>query len=1072
MESALWKLSNAHQTRTADPGSDADNSYGSYGLRVVAVREEQFVSAMVSTYRFDPRLAMEAKFAQLYRCLEGARDDAGDWRELVCALRVLANPAKIATKARAMLMSFFDMYQLPEYADAVSRSDLLKLIGFAAEHDDELARTRGALDRHLRDVAPQLGLKPHFAVVQRATFLGVLDMYPALMREFQGQMWMRISETARIGYRHKCEVWTANMFDTWDFRIKGEKAQALLGGNLAAKYWRKWGKFVKQQRKIKGQKRVVAMRKCKTFVQFWAVWAQSSAARDERARIATVMGRRVVLRRFFATRWKRYHFICKHIAWAVRGQSPHMKAAQHGFSLVRHAVSSMQRRTALELWHLEVWFMRNWELAGAKQRELQLRAHYSAWLGHVVRIKTIRRNQADAIAQQAFIADGIAAAQKELERERAEEEARLKAIEDAEWERKAEEKRFKLMWMNQRKAAEKASKDRLINKLQADQRHERVAAEKEELARKFEAFWVDEEQRILDEAAERCEDWLNNVEINKNRFQKEFVRVKREFYEPPTPENVEREAQLKSLASIVLINVEACCFAENVLLERLVQQYDEDSSGYLSHEEFRTMLGSLPLKLSDEDVRNVIKMLDDDGDGHIGMAELEAAVEVMQQTNGVHGSPWKLYVDPAQDVMCYHNIMLGTKIFEHHMTDKILRDVVESNFKAEARHDALEEVRRRKLEHWEEEQMAFSARVLQKLYRHWKAHKELGRLKWKVKNNELKRKNKARALGAARIQATWRSLWERKQLPWRVKLAWERRFDPAERRLYYYNHNAAAAFAAATLEVAQNGGEKGKGSTWRRNGNFGVVPWFDPYQYDPPILPLVRPPPRRKRLAKQNTVGAAAEADRAREKKSFEADLAAQAELAGGGRLVPPPQRWVMCRDSKGKAIYIDWTSVLPYDAAVWRSAVADAGVEARWDVALECKHEKPSGYPRCSNCLQDLARHRIKGDRLRLCHGCFRYAHTPIEFVPSVHAEPLGWGEVAPTMCGVCKQHPAARRCTGRMSALKMEALQIVVYEPPKPTKGGKAAENDLVGAKMCESCIARVKANPGFEAYEWALL
>ena len=297
--------------------------------------------------------------------------------------------------------------------------------------------------------------------------------------------------------------------------------------------------------------------------------------------------------------------------------------------------------------------------------------------------------------------------------------------------------------MNQRKAAEKASKDRLINKLQADQRHERVAAEKEELARKFEEFWVDEEQRILDEAAERCEDWLNNVEINKNRFQKEFVRVKREFYEPPTPENVEREAQLKSLASIVLINVEACCFAENVLLERLVQQYDEDSSGYLSHEEFRTMLGSLPLKLSDEDVRNVIKMLDDDGDGHIGMAELEAAVEVMQQTNGVHGSPWKLYVDPAQDVMCYHNIMLGTKIFEHHMTDKILRDVVESNFKAEARHDALEEVRRRKLEHWEEEQMAFSARVLQKLYRHWKAHKELGRLKWKVKNNELKRRTSA-----------------------------------------------------------------------------------------------------------------------------------------------------------------------------------------------------------------------------------------------------------------------------------------------------------------------------------------
>ena len=46
---------------------------------------------------------MEARFAQLYHCLEGARDNAADWRELVCALRVLDNPAKIAKRAREML---------------------------------------------------------------------------------------------------------------------------------------------------------------------------------------------------------------------------------------------------------------------------------------------------------------------------------------------------------------------------------------------------------------------------------------------------------------------------------------------------------------------------------------------------------------------------------------------------------------------------------------------------------------------------------------------------------------------------------------------------------------------------------------------------------------------------------------------------------------------------------------------------------------------------------------------------------------------------------------------------------
>ena len=39
-------------------------------------------------------------------------------------------------------------------------------VGLAVESDEELAKTRGALDRHLRELAPRLGLKPTFPVVQ------------------------------------------------------------------------------------------------------------------------------------------------------------------------------------------------------------------------------------------------------------------------------------------------------------------------------------------------------------------------------------------------------------------------------------------------------------------------------------------------------------------------------------------------------------------------------------------------------------------------------------------------------------------------------------------------------------------------------------------------------------------------------------------------------------------------------------------------------------------------------------------------------------------------------------------
>jgi hypothetical protein len=55
---------------------------------------------------------------------------------------------------------------------------------------------------------------------------------------------------------------------------------------------------------------------------------------------------------------------------------------------------------------------------------------------------------------------------------------------------------------------------------------------------------------------------------------------------------------------------------------------------------------------------------------------------------GVAGSPWKMYVDPAQDVVCYHNMATGERVFEYDMTDKKLMDITHSNIYAES-HTAI-----------------------------------------------------------------------------------------------------------------------------------------------------------------------------------------------------------------------------------------------------------------------------------------------------------------------------------------------------------------------------------------------
>ena len=55
-------------------------------------------------------------------------------------------------------------------------------------------------------------------------------MYPAVLREFQSQMWLRISETSRIAHRSREEDFSAKRFQKQDDKMKLEKALKLLGG--------------------------------------------------------------------------------------------------------------------------------------------------------------------------------------------------------------------------------------------------------------------------------------------------------------------------------------------------------------------------------------------------------------------------------------------------------------------------------------------------------------------------------------------------------------------------------------------------------------------------------------------------------------------------------------------------------------------------------------------------------------------------------------------------------------------------------------------------------------------------
>lgn len=101
-----------------------------------------------------------------------------------------------------------------------------------------------------------------------------------------------------------------------------------------------------------------------------------------------------------------------------------------------------------------------------------------------------------------------------------------------------------------------------------------------------------------------------------------------------------------------------------------------------------SLIKSVGIKLNPVQIINCIQEVDDSGDGAIDLKELEDAMAEVAKM-GVPGSSWKLYVDPVQDVICYHNFKTGERIFEYDMNDERMKEIYISNVYGEAEREAL-----------------------------------------------------------------------------------------------------------------------------------------------------------------------------------------------------------------------------------------------------------------------------------------------------------------------------------------------------------------------------------------------
>ena len=172
------------------------------------------------------------------------------------------------------------------------------------------------------------------------------------------------------------------------------------------------------------------------------------------------------------------------------------------------------------------------------------------------------------------------------------------------------------------------------------------------------------------------------------------------------------------------------------------------------------------------------------------MKELENAMKKTYEFNGVQGSPWKMYVSIAHQILVFHDVVNDEIIFEHDMTNAKLKEIVRANFFAEkevAERSLILDMKEKDLKDRKE---YYAATKLQYFYWRWTALRDMRKQRWKLEQHELAIMRKRERKYALMWQKAWRKHLARKQSWFKVQMRYQKLIviEAGEPVMYYYNH--------------------------------------------------------------------------------------------------------------------------------------------------------------------------------------------------------------------------------------------------------------------------------------------
>ena len=332
----------------------------------------------------------------------------------------------------------------------------------------------------------------------------------------------------------------------------------------------------------------------------------------------------------------------------------------------------------------------------------------------------------------------------------------------------------------------KKADKRVIIQAQKDVRRRRVRKEMAAFKKKFAKRWEIKKEDFAEKARKRIDAYCAD-EYNEMAIEMKFEKIKREFYAPPSRDNRFREEILTNHKNIVFLFLDAKLRKDGLTMTKVLYKFDKEKKGYLLYDEFKAMVKVLGVKLNPSQLSHVIRGVDADGDGCIDLQELLDSMKDIEHM-GVVGSAWKMYIDPAQDVIVYHNFETEEKIFEYHMTDEVLKSVTISNVYGEADEEAKVLCETAKEEDWTLQMNTLMARRIQYMYRYWKCKKKRRAFQWKLKTRESNAKNAKAFYISSWCVKHWIGYKVRAKFTRELKLTYEKVFKADTGHMFWYNH--------------------------------------------------------------------------------------------------------------------------------------------------------------------------------------------------------------------------------------------------------------------------------------------